>query len=330
MKTKLFILCLCLNLGAKAQESSSVFNFLKIPVSAHAAALGGDNVSVHVDDPTLVFNNPAMAAQVNDMSFNLNYMTYLSDANVLSASFIKVFSVRHTVALTGQLLNYGDMQQTDEDGNILGDFSPSDCAISALYSYTMGNGLVGGATLRFISSSYGDYTSTALSVDVGLHYYNDAHDFAAGLVLRNMGAQLSSFYEDEREHLPFDLQAGITQKIQHAPFRISITLKDLTRWDKDYYYRQDGAEISTSRMLLNHLCLGIDFLPFDGFYIAAGYNFRRASELKAAGSSHAAGFSLGAGAEFKGFKLSATWAKYHVSVSSLLFNLSYSINKSAK
>ena len=321
----IYHLSLVVALCAGAQESTSVFNFLKIPVSAHVAALGGDNVSIHVDDPTLVFSNPAMAAQVNDMSFNLNYMTYLADSRVLSASFIKVFSVRHTVGLTAQLLNYGDMQETDEDGNVLGYLSASDCAISLLYSYTMGNGLVGGATLRYINSSYGDYTSQALSVDVGLHYYNDEKQFSAGLVLKNVGAQISSFYEGETEHLPFDLQAGVSQQIQHAPFRVSLTLKDLTRWNKDFYYDEDGAEVSTSRMLLNHLCLGVDFLPFNGAYIALGYNFRRASELKAAGSSHAAGFSLGAGFEYRGFKVSASCAKYHVSVSSLLLNLSYSL-----
>ena len=80
---------------AQAQESSSVFNFLKIPVSAHVAALGGDNVSLKLDDPTLVFGNPATAAQINDMSFNLNYMTYLSGTKVASAAALKVFSVRY-------------------------------------------------------------------------------------------------------------------------------------------------------------------------------------------------------------------------------------------
>lgn len=326
MKTKvLLFLCSLLPALVPAQESSSVYNFLKIPVSAHVAALGGDNVSLAVDDPTLVFSNPAMAAQVNDISINLNYMTYISDAKVLSAAFVKVFSVRHTVGITGQLFDYGDMDETDEDGNVIGEFSPSDCAISLLYSYTMSNGIVGGATLRYIYSKYGDYSSSALSVDLGLHYYSESKEFSAGLVLKNVGGQVSSFYDDETEHLPLDLQAGISQKIRHAPFRISITLKDLTRWDKDYYYDNDGADISTSRMLLNHLCLGVDFLPFKDAYIAVGYNFRRASELKAAGSSHAAGFSFGAGFEIKHFKLSASYAKYHVSVSSLLFNLSYSL-----
>ena len=58
-----------------SQEQSSVYNFLKIPLSAHVAALGGENVSLSLDDPTLIYGNPAQAAQVNDLSLSLNYMS---------------------------------------------------------------------------------------------------------------------------------------------------------------------------------------------------------------------------------------------------------------
>ena len=320
----LFLLPFLAISSIKAQETSSVFNFLKIPVSAHTAALGGDNVSLKLDDPTLIFNNPATAAQINDMSINLNYMTYLADSKVGSASFVKVFSVRHTIGITGQLFNYGKMDETDADGNKLGSFSPNDMAISALYSYTMGNGLVGGATLRFISSTYGDYSSSAIGVDLGLHYFKEEKNFSAGLVLKNIGRQLSSFHEDRTEHLPFDLQIGFTQRMKEAPFRFSLTLKDLTRWSDHYYFNPEGKS-SFGRKLTNHIVFGVDFLPTDNIYIAAGYNFRRATELKAAGSAHGAGLSVGAGLQTHHFKVGLSWAKYHVDVSSLLVNVSYSL-----
>ena len=35
---------------AKAQESQTEYNFLRLPMSAHAAALGGDNISLIEDD----------------------------------------------------------------------------------------------------------------------------------------------------------------------------------------------------------------------------------------------------------------------------------------
>ncbi|MDD4759205.1 MAG: type IX secretion system protein PorQ [Bacteroidaceae bacterium] len=323
-KGRIILILLCLSQAVWAQEGSSIFNFLKIPVSAHAAALGGDNVSLKLDDPTLIFGNPATAAQINDMSFNLNYMTYLGDTKVVSASAVKVFSVRHTVGLTTRLFDYGSMDETDENGNVIGSFSAKDMALSALYSYTMGNGLVGGASLSFINSKYAEYSATSVAVDLGLHYYNDSKDFSAGLVLKNIGTQISSFYDDRTEHLPFDLQAGITHKIQHAPFRFSITLKDLTRWSQNYYFNPEGKN-SLGRKIFNHVVVGADFLPTDNTYIALGYNVRRGNELKAAGAGHGAGWSFGGGLQMAHFKLGISYAKYHVDVSSLLFNLSYSL-----
>ena len=138
----------------QAQEKSSVFNFLKIPIAAHTAALGGENVSLAVDDPTLIFGNPAQASQVNDKSINLDYLSYIEDTKVLGAAFTKVYSVRHTFGATAQLFSYGSMDETDEAGNVIGSFSAKDMAISALYSYTMGKGWSGGATCRYIFSKY--------------------------------------------------------------------------------------------------------------------------------------------------------------------------------
>ena len=49
-----------------AQESQTEYNFLRLPVSAHAAALGGDNITIIEDDPALMFSNPALASSVSD------------------------------------------------------------------------------------------------------------------------------------------------------------------------------------------------------------------------------------------------------------------------
>ena len=47
---------------SQAQESQTEYNFLRLPVSARAAALGGNNISIIEDDPSLMFSNPALAA----------------------------------------------------------------------------------------------------------------------------------------------------------------------------------------------------------------------------------------------------------------------------
>lgn len=113
----------------EAQESKTVYNFLRLPVSAHAAALGGENISIDDDDPTLVFHNPALASNVADRSLNLNYMTYMEGVKVASASFVKAFRERATWALEAQYVDYGTMKHTTVDNEVLGDVSAKDIAV---------------------------------------------------------------------------------------------------------------------------------------------------------------------------------------------------------
>ena len=58
------------------------------PVSAHVAALGGDNISLIADDASLVFHNPALINDVSDRSIGLNFMTYMEGAKTASAALL--------------------------------------------------------------------------------------------------------------------------------------------------------------------------------------------------------------------------------------------------
>ena len=65
-----------------------MYSFLRLPVSAHVAAVGGDNISLTDDDPTVIFHNPALISNVSDKSINLNFMTYMQGSVTASASFV--------------------------------------------------------------------------------------------------------------------------------------------------------------------------------------------------------------------------------------------------
>ena len=79
------------------------------------------------------------------------------------------------------------------------------------------------------------------------------------------------------------------------------------------------------KIFFNHFVIGADVIPSENFYVSLGYNARRASELKAAGSGHWAGFSCGGGLKLNKFKLGASYARYHVAASSILVNVSYNL-----
>ena len=277
MKKVVFSLLVALwALFANAQESQTQYNFLRLPVSAHAAALGGDNITIIEDDPTLTFNNPALLGSVSDKTMNLNFMTYMQGAITGSASFSRTINDKASWAAMAQYVDYGKMKETDASNIQTGEFSARDIALSGAFSYLLAKNLMGGITAKFITSYIGQYNSIAVGVDLGLNY----------------------------------------KRLGNSPLRLSASLVDLTHWNYKF---------------INHWVFGVDILLGEQFYVAAGYNLRRANEMKIVandeekGSSHGAGISLGAGLQLERFKLQVAYGKYHVSSSSLMINLSYSL-----
>jgi len=309
----------------KAQdESTTIFNFLKLPTSAHSMALGGTQVALPDDDVSLQEMNPALMSNFTNRSINLGFLSYMQGCKAGNASWAMAAGERGTWGVGAQFVGYGKMREMTIEGVEMGDFSSLDLALSGGYSYMLTSRLSGGAMGKFVYSKYGHFSSVALAVDLGLNYYIEESDFSLSLVAANMGGQVKSF-ADKREHLPFDLRLGFTKRLANAPIRFSVSMVDLTRWRSKDYYNPTRTSEKAGRILMNHFVAGVDILPMDQFYISAGFNFRRASELKAAGSGHGAGLSFGAGLDLKRFKLGVAYAKYHVSTPAFMFNAQYSL-----
>lgn len=295
-----------------AQESQTGYNFLRLPVSAHAAALGGDNITLIEDDETFIFNNPALLASVSDKTVNLNYMNYMSGVNTASASFNRIVKEKASWAVSAQYVDYGKMKETDENNNQLGEFSAKDLSFAGYFSYILGKNFVGGISAKFVTSYIGDYNSIAMAVDLGINYYDPEREWSVSCVAKNLGGQLKA-YDEEFEKLPIDLQVGVSKRFEHTPFRVSATLVNLNHWDSGWK---------------NHAVIGADLLLSESLWLGAGYNFRRADEMKITNaeeeeSSHGAGWSFGGGINLERLQLNVAYGKYHVSSSSLLLNLAY-------
>ena len=296
-----------------AQESRSAYNFLRLPVSAHAAALGGDNITIIDDDQMLIFSNPALLASVSDKTISLSYMNYMAGTSMAGAAFNRVVKEKASWAASAQYIGYGTMKQTGTDGTPLGEFSAKDIAVAGYFSYMLSERIVGGITAKFVTSYIGNYSSIGMGVDLGLNYYDPDHDWSVSLVGKNLGGQLKA-YDDEYDPMPIDIQLGVSKRFAHTPFRVSATLVDLNHWNYKF---------------TNHLVVGIDAALSESIWLGAGYNFRRANEMNIddadGGGTHGAGLSFGAGLNLQRFKLNIAYGKYHVSSTSLMLNVGYTL-----
>ena len=315
MKRSLFVLLLSLfALFSNAQDDSQTeYTFLRLPVSAHAAAMGGDNITMPDDDALMMFHNPALIIGATPKTVSLQYMRYIAGCNSAAAAYM-VFDDKWYVGAGIQYMGYGSMRQTDSDNNDLGTFSANDIALQATLGYELARNLSGGITLRGVYGSIGAYNSLAVAADLGLNLYIPESEWSVGIVAKNLGGQIKA-YDEDFEKMPLDLQVGVSKRLIGSPLRLSLTLVDLNH---------------TGYSLKDHMVIGAEALLSDQVYVAGGYNFRRAHDMKVYdgegnNSSHGAGLSFGAGVNLERVKINIAYSKLHVSASTLIANIAFTL-----
>ncbi len=319
-----------------SQEGKSAFDFLNLPTSSHAYTLGGTNISIIDEDVNLIHQNPALLGPESHLQLGLNYMKYVGGINLGGATFAHRAGRHGAWAVGMQYYGYGSMKSADETGFITGEFSPKDIVLNGIYSHDFTLRLRGGINGKVIYSSYEQYTSWALAVDLGLNYYNADKDLSLSLVARNLGGQVKR-YNNTFERMPIDVQLGYTQSFAHAPIRISVTACHLTRWNLPYLTIENNSQNGNSSItensvgnaakrfgenLFRHLIFGIEFLPTDRIYIGLGYNYKTRTDMKTEKRNILSGFSIGGGIKVRMFGLGVALAQQHTGATTLLINLS--------
>jgi hypothetical protein len=312
--------------GVVAQNGSEAFTFLRYPASARVNALGGDNVSIVEPDPSLVFHNPALAGAEMDGMMNMNYMNFISDIHLGSALYAKALGEKGAWGFGAHFISYGNFKQTTEEKQIEGEFSVEDVSLSAFYSHNLSERWRGGLSLKFLYSSLESYTSFGLAVDAGLSYYDPEKGFSAGVALKHVGAQLKPYY-DKRQRLPWDVQAGFSKRLAHAPFRLSVTAMYLNVWDFRYIDDTDRTYTGDAffQTLVKHFVFGVDFIPSDNFWLGLGYNPKMQADMKLQDGNRLGGFSAGGGVRINTFDVGVSVARYHPSALSLMISLSVAL-----
>ncbi len=311
------------------QAGSNTYDFLNLTNSARVGALGGNQVGMSIKDVSLVFHNPANLSSELHQSLTFNYVPYVSDIKMTYAGYAHRIEGIGTFGASVHAINYGTFDRADVDGTINGTFSAAEYAINLSYSKILSPKLTAGISVKPIISNLEQYNSFGLAADLGLLYLSENNLFSAGITLKNVGSQITT-YNDTYEPLPTDLQIGISKKLAHAPFRFSLTAQDLFDWKMKYTVKDgSGTEIEESGnngsgldQLMRHMIFGIEIVPSDNFYIAVGYNHRRRKELGVSEKMSTAGYSWGFGFRVYKFHFAYGSARYHLAGSSNHFSIS--------
>jgi len=291
-------------LPAQTLGGNAVFNFLSQPNTAQLSALGGVNVSSIGNEVGMAFHNPALLRTSMHQQVNTSFNSFLAGIkNYSLTTGYHAETIQTNIAIGVNYFNYGTISQTDASGNILGTFRPADYVLQVMASRQYHQRFWYGLTMKYIQSNYGQYRSSGLAFDVGVSYFDTASQLQVSVVAKNMGTQLSTYDGSNRkEELPFDLQAGITKRLENAPFQFSFTVHHLHRFNiyyNDTSFRASEGDNrysgnSTTQKIFSHLVFSTQVFLNEKLEINAGYNFQRRQDLNAYNvTSGLNGFSVG-------------------------------------
>ena len=221
----------------------NVYEFLNLTHSGLVASLGGSNVSLHGTNLNLTYHNPALLNSSMDRNLALNYVNYFAGINYGLVLYSRNIPAAGNFAAGITYLNYGYFTEADPTGNITGQFTASEYAMSLIWSREIDSAFTAGINFKPVLSHLERYSSFGFAFDIGLSWHNRKNLLSAGLVLRNIGYQVTTYTGEPRQKLPFEIEAGITGKPEHAPLRFSLTFHHLEKFDLTHQYTtQDEAD----------------------------------------------------------------------------------------
>ncbi len=324
----LAVLMLAVLPALKAQDGESAYSFLNIPSSTLAYGLGGVNISNISDDINAADRNPGLLGPEIEMQLGFNYMHYIGGSNFAGLCFGRAAGEHGAWAAGIRYFGYGTIKGADVNGVLTGEFSPKEMVFSGTYAHDISERWRGGATVKFIYSTFDSYNAFAVATDLGVNYYNPESDFSFSAMVANLGGQVKRFNE-KYDRLPIDIRLGLSKSLGSLPVIASVTAWNLTKWHLPYYDTGDGTQDDKPAVkdkfmsnLFRHLIFGAEFVPSERFRIGLGYNYKTRTDMSTYKRNFLSGFSASLGLNVKNFGVGVAFAQPHSGATTVMLNIS--------
>ena len=321
----------------------SPYQILNMPTSSKIAGTGGYSVSNNFKDPGMAAFNPSLidtsfkgefvsawgALFMKSTDISYGYASYSGDYK--KYNFSGIFSI----------INYGRIDGYDEFANSLGTLYANDISACFSASRAIKKWLSVGISVKPVFSYLANYSSYAIASDVGLSVHDSLKNINFGFVVRNAGFAIKPYTKGNSESLPFEVDLGYSHRLNNAPFKISITYRNLQKFNLSYEselkqssskYIEDTTNQKSSKIsdftgkFMKHIVIGTEILFGKRFYIAVGFNAKRRSELQNSAKNGLIGFTYGGGITISRFSFSIAHQRFNTYGGSTLFSLQCNIN----
>ena len=261
---------------------SQSVSFLNTPSDARAAAMG--NAGYILTSPFAVQHNSASVMTENESSTAVGASMLLWQPQATDATLFNVSGyhrLNNFALLAGIRSNkMGEFTATDDNGNIIGTYAPSEYALDIGVGYRLSSNISFGVSLRYITSKLDqEAKSSAFSSDISMLY--DRENLRLGLGVSNLGSKID--YGNDSYQLPARIKSGIAYHFTLSEDHSLLTVADIF-----YQFTPNYSGIASG--------LGAEYNFKRMIALRTGYHY----ESKNVGASYT---TIGLGTKFSGLSL---------------------------
>ncbi|MBR0169422.1 MAG: type IX secretion system outer membrane channel protein PorV [Bacteroidales bacterium] len=237
-RLSLLLMFATLSMAIQAQQTGQNKNYIStgmpillIAPDAVSSGMGDVGVASTPDIYSAHWNNAKFAFIDGNMGISTTYTPWLRNLHVSDMNLLYLGGYyrinENSVAAAGlTYFSLGEIENTDNLGNLQGKLHPNEFAVDASYALKLNENLSLGATVRYIYSNLTDnaivssedasnmatHAARSAAADIGLYYTTEIDaqsEMALGLFISNLGAKLSYANEDnDKEFLPANIRIG--------------------------------------------------------------------------------------------------------------------------
>lgn len=267
MKIFILTICLVLTIGfamAEINENAGQYGYKFLNVAYGPISIGMAGRGVHSPSNPYAFILQPAAACENDMrSIGVSHSPWLVDtsANAISYSFARR---SNHFGIVIRNLDYGDIENRDDTGYLIGHYNPLDVDVMANYAHRINPSIYVGMNLGTLYQKLNTATSLGLHTDLGLSYIPPVSGSKLSLAVRNLG--ISSKTNHQTVRFPTTIEADVSKEIKFGEQRLDLCAGVIKAIDENL-----KGSISAELTLANILSL------------RSGYKLNYAAESVSAG-----------------------------------------------
>jgi len=198
------LLSLTMFLAAEISGESG-FQMLKITTGTAQAAMAGTNAGL-VQDAFCYTENPAAAMLNPTRTISVNQNYWIFDTSMNSLSYL--YSTPKTSFAVGyRYLDYGELENRDDIGQVIGEFHPMDMTLSMNLGRRLLPNHYLGINVMGIYEKIDNSTSVGASFDLGYYYLTPLRYLKLAAAVKHIG--FTSKMDEENIDLPETYQVAV-------------------------------------------------------------------------------------------------------------------------